>query len=99
MKLLIILISTLFSSATFAQRSDTLTIPIGKYKFIKIGDKVYKLDINLVEVKEGRGFLGLTMDTTGVADSMSIDRSLLPNYLPYYTPKLQPLYGDTFKNY
>jgi hypothetical protein len=94
MKLLIILISTLFSSATFAQRSDTLTIPIGKYKFIKIGDKVYKLDINLVEVKEGRVFLGLTVDTTGVVDTMSI-RSLWP----YYSPTLQPLHGDTFKNY
>lgn len=94
MKFIILLIAICFSANSFAQKNDTLIVPIGKYKFIKIGDKVYKLDINLVEVKEGRGFLGLTVDTTGVVDTMSI-RSLWP----YYSPTLQPLHGDTFKNY
>lgn len=39
-------------------KSDTLEIPIGKYKFIKVGDKVYKIEASLVEVEQS-GFQGL----------------------------------------
>jgi hypothetical protein len=41
----------LFAFGSFAQKSDTLTIPVGKYQFIKVGDKVYKLITTLEEVK------------------------------------------------
>ena len=34
-----------------AQKKDTLNVPLGKYKFIKVGDKVYKLITTLEEVK------------------------------------------------
>ena len=32
-------------------KNDTLEIPIGKYKFIKVGDKIYEINYSLEEVK------------------------------------------------
>lgn len=37
----------------FTSKNDTLIVPVGKYKFIRIGDKVYKLKTELEEVHEG----------------------------------------------
>ena len=51
MKHLLIIFFLGFSLSAFAQKSDTLNIPVGKYKFIKVGDKVYKLVTTLEEVK------------------------------------------------
>lgn len=52
MRVIIILIMTLFSVSSFAQKSDTLIVPVGKYKFIKIGDRVYEIEITLKEVQK-----------------------------------------------
>lgn len=53
MKKLLFAIAMLFSVTSFAQKSDTLNIPVGKYKFIKIGDKVYEIETKLKEVEQG----------------------------------------------
>ena len=50
MKPLLILFFISLSISCFAQKGDTLIVPIGKYQFIKIGDKVYKLVTTLEEV-------------------------------------------------
>lgn len=94
MKLIIILILIFFSSNTFAQKNDTLTIPVCEYKFIKIGDKVYKLEVNLIEVKEEKKFSGLMLDTIGINPSNPI---YLPNYFHQWESLSNP--SDIFKNY
>jgi hypothetical protein len=57
MKKLLTIAIVLFSLSATAQKSDTLTIPIGKVKFIKIGEKVYKVVTTLEEVKKDEGFI------------------------------------------
>lgn len=51
MKKLLALFFIALSYHSFAQKSDTLIIPVGKYQFIKVGDKVYKLVTTLEEAK------------------------------------------------
>jgi len=50
MKKLLTITLILFSFSAIAQKSDTLIIPVGEYKFIKVGDKVYKIVRSLEEV-------------------------------------------------
>lgn len=48
MKLLFVILCFLFPSCSlFAQSKDTLVVPLGKYDYIKIGDKVYKINTSL----------------------------------------------------
>ncbi|HEY5391064.1 MAG TPA: hypothetical protein VIJ57_03030 [Hanamia sp.] len=49
-KLFFYLLFAAISFGAFAQKSDTLNVPLGKYKFIKVGDKVYKVVTTLEEV-------------------------------------------------
>lgn len=50
MKKLITITAILFTFYASAQKSDTLTITVGKYQFVRVGDKVYKLITTLEEV-------------------------------------------------
>jgi len=64
MKNIFILFLLFFSANAFAQKSDTLIVPVGKYQFIKVGDKVYRLETTLVEVeKPTKNFWGLIADS------------------------------------
>ena len=60
-------------------KSDTLEIPIGKYKFIKVGDKVYKIEASLVEVKE-EGGLKLWNGGIGTIREWNDNMPLNPTY-------------------
>ena len=60
----------------FTVKNDTLIVLIGKYKFIKVGDKVYKIEASLVEVEQS-GFHGLLQ--SGI-DTIQTWRN--PIYLP-----------------
>jgi len=57
MKYLLAITFLLLSFGAFAQKSDTLTVPLGKYKFLKVGNKVYKLVTTLEEVKPDQSLL------------------------------------------
>lgn len=58
MKTLLVVLFIAFGTTVKAQsKSDTLTIPEGKYKFIKVGEKVYKIVSFLEEVKQEPGLL------------------------------------------
>lgn len=69
------------------QNNDTLIVPIGKYKFIKVGDKVYKITSSLEEVEQG-GFHGLLQ--SGI-DTMQTWRN--PIYLPNRTLQMPNYYN------
>ena len=94
MKKVLLFVFLFCSLGTFAQKSDTLNIPVGKYQFIKIGDKVYRLDINLIEVKEEKVFSGIMVDSIGVNTSHP---TYLPNYFYRWQSSTNP--GDILKSY
>lgn len=50
MKKLLAIFFILFSISVSAQKSDTLVVPLGKYHFIKIDNKVYKINTTIEEV-------------------------------------------------
>lgn len=54
-RLITSIIFLLSTSFLFAQKSDTLNIPLGKYKFLKVGEKFYKIVTTLVEVNQDHG--------------------------------------------
>lgn len=66
----------------FTDKSDTLIVPVDKYKFIKVGDKVYKITSSLEEVEE-RGFHGLLQSGIDTIHAWSN-----PIYLPNNTFQL-----------
>ena len=51
MKIITALVFMFLCIGASAQKTDTLNVPLGKYKFIKVGDKVYKVITTLEEVK------------------------------------------------
>ena len=51
MKIITALLFMFLCIGASAQKTDTLNVPLGKYKFIKVGDKVYELITTLKEVK------------------------------------------------
>ena len=57
--LLVTLILAFTFCLSFGQMKDTLVVPLGTYGYIKIGDKVYKIDISLNESKPNL-YLGST---------------------------------------
>lgn len=84
MKKLFLIIAVLFSVNSFAQKSDTLVVPVGKYKFVRIGDKVYEIEIKLKEVEKpspeiqsiwGRGQGGIFL-TPNLTPTTKIDTTI-----------------------
>lgn len=47
----VITISFLFITLYASAQKDTLVVPAGKYGYVKIGDKVYKINYSLEESK------------------------------------------------
>ena len=111
MKKLLFLILLLCSTNIFAQsvypvgrisigknlsaKSDTLEIPIGKYKFIKVGDKAYKIEVSLTEVKEEEGikFWNGGLDTLRTwNDNLQLAPYGIPNLLTYPNSHIQNAY-------
>jgi len=76
-------------------KSDTLEIPIGKYKFIKVGDKVYKIEVSLMEVKEEDGIKfwnGGLGTLRGWNDSIQLAPYAIPDLLTYPNSHIQNAY-------
>ena len=67
-------------------KNDTLFVPLGKVKYVKIGDKVYEIDVQLKEVPEQTKSLGIwnniitlpSSDTTGIFKFYNKSQLLLP---------------------
>ena len=49
-KLIVVLVFSFLCHKGVAQKADTLYIPLGKYEFLQVGDKIYKVITTLVEV-------------------------------------------------
>lgn len=71
----------------FTAKSDTLIVPIGRYKFIKVGDKVYRIISSLEEVEQG-GFHGLLQSGIDTIHAWSN-----PIYLPNRTFQMPNYYN------
>lgn len=91
MKKILFTIAILFSMSSFAQitlitqaqvKSDTLSVPIGKYKFIKIGDKVYEIETKLKEVGKYPNWDQAFIDTSSTRLNIILNTDTC-RFIPY----------------
>lgn len=77
MKKLLLFVFLFCSLGIFAQKSDTIIVPVGKYQFIKVGDKVYKLVTTLEEALPAPKTNGILYWNNGI-QSDSLAYPMLP---------------------
>jgi ectoine hydroxylase-related dioxygenase (phytanoyl-CoA dioxygenase family) len=85
MKKLLFIIAILFAVNCDAQtkieiKNDTLIVPLGKVKYIKIGDKVYYIEVELKEVPNDEASAPFNMRTTPKSQLYNGGRLLLQSY-------------------